>query len=179
MPTSTTERSRERARWPRECFERAGRGRGFTLLEVLVVVIIIAVLVAVAAVKLAPDARQTLREEAVRLAAVLAQARDEAITTGAALAWQSTATGYRFVQRAPDRSWQPLDSDSTLRARALATGISLAAVELLGRNTGAEPFILLSPTGIQDPFRITLAFGELRVRVSSDGMQPPIVDERR
>ena len=142
------------------------------------VAIIIAVVVGAVAVKLAPDARQALREEAVRLAAVLGQARDEAISTGTALAWQSTATGYRFVQRAPDQTWQPLDSDSSLRARALAAGISLAAVELPTRNAGAEPTILLSPTGIQDPFRITLALGELRVRVSSDGMQPPVVDDR-
>jgi hypothetical protein len=36
---------------------------------------------------------------------------------------------------------------------------------------------MLSPTGIHDPFRITLALGNLRVRVSSDGANAPIVED--
>jgi general secretion pathway protein I len=56
---------------------------------VLVVVVIIALLVSVVAVKIARAARQTVREEAMQLAAVLAHARDEAIVTGEPLAWQS------------------------------------------------------------------------------------------
>jgi len=68
---------------------------GFTLLEVLVVVVILAVLVSLVTVRIAPDARQSLREEATRLAAVLGHAHDEALVTGAAFAWQPDANGYR------------------------------------------------------------------------------------
>ena len=156
---------------------RASGARGFTLVEVLVVVVIIALLVSVVAVKIAPDARQSLREEATRLAAVLAHARDEAITTGAPLAWQGAGSGYRFVRRAADRTWQPLDRDAALRARELAPGVSLAAIETTAGAGGPAPVIVLAPTGLSEPFRITLALGPHRVRVSSDGVNAPVIED--
>jgi len=150
--------------------------RGFTLLEILVVVVIIATLVALASVKLAPDARQGLRDEALRLAVLLAHARDEAIVTGAPLAWQPTDTGYRFVERAPDRTWRPIDRDATLRARELPPGVSLAMVET-SAPAGATPLIVLAPTGAIEPFRIALALGEHRVHVRSDVGGPAVIEE--
>jgi general secretion pathway protein H len=155
------------------------RRRGFTLIEVLVVIVILGLLAAAVSIKLAPDARQSLREEAVRLAAVLTHARDEAITTGAALAWQRTDTGYRFVQRAPDRSWVAITDDPGLRPRSLPGGVRFTAIELAAGQPGAEPFILLSATGTHDPFRITLALGEHATRVSSDGVHAPVVEDSR
>ena len=153
------------------------RARGFTLIEVLVVVLIIAILVSLVAVQLSPDARHGLREEAARLAALLAHARDEAITTGAPLAWQRTDAGYRFLQRGADRTWQPMDGEASLRARVLPTGVSVAAIETPATANGGNPTIVLSPTGIADPFRITLALGAHRVRVASDGVTAPSVEE--
>lgn len=156
--------------------EPASPAPGFTLIEVLVVVVIIAVLVSLVAVKLAPDTRQDLREEARRLAALLAHARDEAIVTGAPLAWQASDAGYRFLRRGPDRTWQPMDGDAGLRARSLPTGVSLVAIETPATANGGAPTIVLSPTGVADPFRITLASGEHRARVASDGASAPSVE---
>jgi general secretion pathway protein H len=153
------------------------RPRGFSLVEVLVVVVIIALLASVVAVRIAPDARQALREEAARLAAVLTHARDEAIVTGAPLAWQGAGSGYRFVRRATDRTWQPLDRDAALRARELAPGVSVAAIETTARAGDASPVIVLTPTGLSEPFRITLALGPHRVRVSSDGVNAPVIED--
>lgn len=150
--------------------------RGFTLIEVLVVVVITAVLVSLVAVQLSPDARQGLQTEAARLAALLAHARDEAIATGVPLAWQGTEAGYRFLQRGPERTWQPTDGDASLRARVLPVGVSVAAIETPATANGANPMVVLSPTGIADPFRITLAHGEHRVRVASDGVTAPSVE---
>jgi general secretion pathway protein H len=163
MATSTTERRPG----------RAGCG-GFTLIEVLVVVVIIAALVSLAAVRLAPDTRQSLREEALRLAALLAHARDEAIVTGVPLAWQRTERGYRFLHRAADRTWAAVDRDPSLRAREFPPGVGVAAIE--AASAGESSLIVLAPTGVSEPFRITLALGEQRVRVSSDGAGAAVVE---
>jgi general secretion pathway protein H len=152
-------------------------GRGFTLVEVLIVVLIIAVLVALVSVKLAPDARQSLREEALRLATLLAHARDEAILTGAPLAWQRTETGYRFLERAADRTWKPIDRDASLRGRELPAGVGLAVIETAAPTSPAQPLIVLAPTGVTESFRIALALGEHRVHLRFDGAGPALVEE--
>lgn len=153
------------------------RDLGFTLLEVLVVVVFLAVLVSLATVRLAPDPRQSLREEATRLAAVLDHAHDEAIVTGVVFAWQPDANGYRFVRRDPDRVWRAVDRDAALRARTFATGVQLANVETPERTTNATPAIVILPTGTSGPFRITLALDDQRMRVRSDGRGRPVVED--
>lgn len=158
-------------------FAPAGRVGGFTLLELLVVLIIVAAMVSLAGVNLAPDARQRLREEASRLAVLLGHARDEAITTGVPMAWQGTDDGYRFVRRAADRTWQPVDTDDALRARTLPAGVSFARIDVTMQSPGRAPVIVLAPNGIIEPFRITLANGEYRISVSSDGFGAPVLED--
>ena len=153
------------------------RSFGFTLLEVLVVVVVLAVLVSLVTVRIAPDARRSLRAEATRLAAVLGHAHDEAIATGAAFAWHPDANGYRFVRRDPDRVWRAVDGDAALRARTFTTGIQLAAVETPEHTTNATPAIVISPNGASGPFRITLMLEEHRMRVTSDGRGRPVVED--
>ena len=152
------------------------RTGGFTLIEVLVVVTIIALLVSLVAVKLAPDARQSLGDEGAQLAALLTHARHEAIATGAPLAWQRTEAGYQFLQRGPDRKWQPIADDASLRARTLPTGVSFASIETPTTASRGSQTVILLPTGIADPFRITLMLGEHRVRVTSDGATAPSLE---
>jgi general secretion pathway protein H len=152
------------------------RTGGFTLIEVLVVVTIIALLISLVAVKLAPDARQSLGDEGAQLAALLTHARHEAIATGAPLAWQRTEAGYQFLQRGPDRKWQPIADDASLRARTLPTGVSFASIETPATASRGSQTVSLLPTGIADPFRITLMLGEHRVRVTSDGATAPSLE---
>jgi len=156
---------------------KAPLARGFTLVEALVVLVIIALLVSVVAVKIAPDARQSLREEAMQLAAVLAHARDEAIVTG--VPPRVAARGLRLSVRPARRGphWQPLHRDPALRARDLAPGVNLAAVETTASDDGPVPVIVLAPAGLSEPFRITLALGPHRVRVSSDGANSPVTED--
>lgn len=155
------------------------RFRGFTLLEALAVVLVIAALVSLAMARVAPDARQSLRAEATRLAVVLGHARDEAVATGAPLAWQPYPNGYRFIRRGPDRVWRTVEGNPSLRAHAFPVGVALHAIETPERTTNATPAIVISSNGASGPFRITLALDEHRVRVSSDGTGWPVVEDER
>ena len=77
------------------------RTGGFTLIEVLVVVTIIALLVSLVAVKLAPDARQSLGDEGAQLAALLTHAR-EALDAGLPVRALHGDAHAGNVLRAPD-----------------------------------------------------------------------------
>jgi general secretion pathway protein H len=157
-------------------FADAGGVAGFTLVELLVVLVIIAAMVSLVGVNLAPDPRQALREEASRLALLLGHAREEAITTGVAMAWQGADGGYRFVRRAADHAWQPVDADNALRTRTLPIGVSFARIDVTTQTTGKAPVIVLAPNGMTEPFRITLANGGYQVSVASDGVGAPTVE---
>ena len=152
------------------------RTGGFTLIEVLVVVTIIAVLVSLVAVKLAPDARQSLADEGAQLVALLTHARHEAIATGAPLAWQRTEAGYRFLQRGPDRKWQPIDRDASLRARALPTGVTVASIETPNKAGGGNQTVI-SPSDRASPIRFASrsCSGSTACRSASDGVAAPSI----
>jgi general secretion pathway protein H len=167
----------EDASWARGA--AAPRARGFTLIEILVVVVLIAITVTLVAVRLQPDDRQIAREEATRLAALLTQARDEAITTGAALAWRGAPDGYRFLRRDKERVWQPFPPDEVFRPRSLTPPLALAAVEIAGRPAGPEDMLVFSSTGVSPPFRIVLQFNAQAVAVSSDNPAQIRVDAAR
>jgi general secretion pathway protein H len=155
------------------------RPGGFTLLELLVVLIIVGVVLGLVGANLGPDVRQTVRDEASRLAALLAHARDEAITTGVAVGWQSTDDGYRFLRRGADRTWRPVGRDDALHSRSLPLGVSLSVIEGAMQTSAAPPVIVLLPTGAVEPFRVTLSHGEHRLRVSFDGANAPVVEDAR
>lgn len=141
---------------------------GFTLVEILVVVVILALTATFVAVKLQPDDRTTLRREALRLATLLQQARDEAIATGAALAWRGNAGGYEFLRRNPDRKWEGIAGDDVFRARRLSEPIRMVDLEIAGRKAAPEDVIVFTPSALNPPYRIVLGLNTHRVRVRSD-----------
>ena len=142
--------------------------RGFTLVEILVVVLLIGLTVALVTVKLQRDDRQIVNDEARRLAALLAQARDEAITTGASLGWRGAINGYAFLRRGAERNWQPFTEGEVFRKRVLPDAMQFAAIEIAGRTAGSEEVLVFSSTGVVPAFRMILAYGAERVSVTAD-----------
>ena len=100
MPTSATGSNR--------------RAAGFSLVELLVVVAMLGLLGGAVLLTLPPDAARAA-DQADRLAAHLARAREEAVLANRAVAVRVDAGGYRFEQRREGR-WQALD-EGDLRQR--------------------------------------------------------------
>jgi general secretion pathway protein H len=144
------------------------RAGGFTLIEVLVVMVLIAIVVSLATVRFQRDDRQILREEAVRLAALLTHARDEAITTGVPLGWRGEGTGYRFFRRGPDRQWLNLTGDDVLRPRELTAPMQLVEVKTVERAAETGPSVVFMPSAANRPFQIVIELNGARVRVRAD-----------
>ncbi len=167
----------------RTCRAHAG---GFTLIEVLVVMVLIAIIVSVVSVRFQRDDRQILREEALRLAALLTHARDEAITTGVPLGWRGEANGYRFFRRGPNRDWIALDRDDVLHAREIATPMRLTDVQVAQtkQKSAAEaaksesaPAIIFTPAAANRPFRIVLELNGVRLQIRSDALSEIRVED--
>jgi general secretion pathway protein H len=141
------------------------RSRGFTLIEILVVVLLLGVTVAFLAVNLGSDQRETLRREASSLANGLEQAQDEAVVTGAALAWRGDAEGYQYFRRGADGSWTPLNGDDAFPPRRFPLPVRLVDVEVAGVKIAAGGLVVLPPSALAAPVRIVLEAGTERAAV--------------
>ncbi|ROR29567.1 GspH/FimT family pseudopilin [Inmirania thermothiophila] len=138
----------------------SGRGRGFTLLELLVVLVIVGVAVSAAAWVRHDPARARLAEEARRLAALVALARDEAVLRGTPLALELGPTGYRFLAW-DGAAWTPI-ATGPLRPRRLPRPVKAAPED------GEGLPVVLDTTGDLPPFRAVLRAGALEASVGLD-----------
>lgn len=139
-------------------YEPAGerRSAGFTLMEILVVVLIVAITASIAVVNLSRSDLDTLRDEAVRLAASYRHAQDEAVMTGAALGWRGDADGYAYFRRTADGEWQLLDREGGIAGRRLEVPVRLVDVDVGGVKVAPGSVVVLSPSSMALPMRISM-----------------------
>ncbi len=145
------------------------RASGFTLLEVLVVVVIIGIISSMAVVSIRVlGGDHEMDQEAARLAAVLGQAREEAMLQGRDIGLRVDARGYDFL-RYDTRSerWLAVSEDPLLRERTMPDGVSLdlllesRAVLLKPRSAQTEaqallPQVVVQASGDLVPFEIRM-----------------------
>ncbi len=139
MPTSATGTSATRLR------RRAGRARGFTLIEILVVVGIIAVVSVgvLLSVNLVSGRDGELEHESDRLLALFKYVRDEAALETREFGLRFDDDRYQFLVYDVHRQiWRPVTEDDALGERRLPAGLDVK-LTLDGR-----PVVLKRP---QDP----------------------------
>jgi general secretion pathway protein H len=132
-----------------------GAGRGFTLLELLVVVAIIAIATAGVSFALRDSQVTQLEREAQRLAALFESARAQSRSSGIAVRWYPTESGFRFEGMPSDTLPGQWLADST-QVRGSATLV-----------LGPEPII-----GRQEVELISSALPGRSLRVATDGLRP-------
>ena len=142
---------------------------GFTLLELMVVLIIAGISFGLMMPHLMKNDDDLLKEESMRLVALMEYASDSASSNGRWLAWTPTNSGYRFMQRDEDKgSWQPVIGDDVLRERHLPEGMTTLITNSQQPKMTYNGMIQFSPSGIQSPYQIELAMGNSKRIVSGN-----------
>lgn len=147
---------------------RALLTRGFTLIEILVVIVIIAIVVGTVSVNLMRDERQSLQDEADRLAALLQHARDQATLTGRPIGWAAEAGKYAFLEMNTDGKWSVKANDEVLRERELPASIKWRELRISGQEAKLGDVIIFSNAGLNLPFDLTMELSGHTVLVQGD-----------
>jgi general secretion pathway protein H len=149
------------------CVRRGARGRGFTLLELLVVLVIAGVTLGLVSFNAMPSAHQELQNEAQRIALLLQLARDEAIVRNRLIAFEVEPERYRFLVR-EERTWQIITQDDLLRERSFKrTPISFT---LTPAAESTPMRIIFGREPVDKPFVLTFSSGDAQVAIRADGI---------
>jgi general secretion pathway protein H len=158
----------------------AGKGRGFTLLEVMVVLVLIGIIFSFAVLSVSRnDQDEVMKRETRRLATLIDMANNEAVIRGQELAIHFTKDGYAFLVLQIE-GWQELPDDPLLKPHTLPAGFSVR-IEVEGDPPGlgqkdnkdkkAEktddtltPQVYILSSGEMTPFSATLQAENSRVR---------------
>jgi general secretion pathway protein H len=123
------------------------KGRGFTLIEMLVVLLIMGLIVGLVSAIAQPDDRALLRVEAERLAQLLDLAATKSRLTGKSIAWTANGPGYQFWQFSEDTRWSEIRDDDSLRARALPQGMTISDLRVENMRSPEHMRLEFNPYG--------------------------------
>ena len=135
---------------------------GFTLLELLVVMVIIGVVVAMATISASVvGADRELDQEARRLQAVLAQAREEAMLDGRDVGLRIDRDGYDFLRyNGRLATWELVADDVLLRERNLPEGVD-ARLQVEARDVQLKPRVAPTEELPAQPQVVVQASGDI------------------
>lgn len=162
--------------WPAAAL--SARGRGFSLLELLVVIVIIALLAGLVVPSIGNNAARDAADAAQRMMLLINQAQQEAVMSSRTwlLVLDPEADTYYFQQQAgagfEDVSLEPF------AGRHASPSVDLDGLEINGRPVSGSPGeIYLFPTAEQDHFRVILKGGGAEYVIAMGPIGAARVDE--
>jgi len=160
FPPPAEPRGRRRIPLPAFPVLTAGARRaaaGFTLIELVVVMLILTIVLGMVGVRLTRDVRDTVRDEAERLALVLQSAREQAILEGRPYAFALTDEGYQFLRLGDEGRLVPVRGDEILGPRRLPRALTLAPQRPAAAAPARADLILFDPSGEFPAFTMVFA----------------------
>jgi general secretion pathway protein H len=150
--------------------------RGFTLIELLVVMVILGIMLGVVSLKAMPSQKQSLQQDAQRVALLLQLARDEAIVRNRQIAFEAGPDSYRFLIR-NDKQWDVAVQDDLLRARDFKQGPITLMLDPQPNVQDLNLRIVFGREPVDKPFVLTMTGNDgSRVAIRADGIGHFTVD---
>lgn len=144
------------------------RQSGFTFLELMVTLSIIGVMIALIGVNFQRSDERTLLAEAQRLAMLIEQTHEEALTMGVIIGWSIKESEYRFWRIGKKEKWVEWTNDSFLQSGALGFGVRLERLVMNNEQVKPGSLIIFSPSGYNPVIEITLTLNEKQIALISD-----------
>ncbi len=159
----------EREMMPTSVHGICRKSHGFTLIEMMLVMLVIGISLGMVLPNLSKNHDQILFEEGKRLTALLNYASEISNSTGQAIAWHKTLTGYRFLEKDQNQNiWKPLLDDTSMRARTLPDSVQIEYVTEQGKQNSQLEKVIMNPGGIQTPFEIGLQNKNKHIKVNGN-----------
>jgi general secretion pathway protein H len=153
----------------------AARERGFTLIELLVVMVILGITLGLVSLNALPGQKQSMQQDAQRIALLLQLARDEAIVRNRQIAFEAGPDGYRFRIR-NDKQWDLAVQDDLLREREFKHGPVTLMLDPPPNVPDANLRIVFGREPVDKPFVLTMTGGGASVVIRADGIGHFTVD---
>jgi general secretion pathway protein H len=138
---------------------RAGAGRGFTLVEMLVVLMVMGIFLGLVSVRIGAGEKDLLRNEAERLAQLLDLATEEARISGKSIAWTADESGYQFLRLGSDNEWVEIRDNDLLRARRLSSGVTLSDLRIEAMRNRNSMRVEFPPGGAMLAYTMDVSLG--------------------
>ena len=151
------------------------RSRGFTLLELLVVLVVVGVMLGMVSMNAMPDKRNSLLNDAQRVALLLQLAREEAIVRNRPVAFELDSAQYRFYIR-NERDWELLNDNDLFREREFKNSPLTITMQQNHANGTLPMKIIFGREPVDKPFLLTLAYKDVSVTIRADGIGHFVVE---
>jgi general secretion pathway protein H len=151
--------------------------RGFTLIELLVVMVILGITLGLVSLSAMPGQKQSMQQDAKRIALLLQLARDEAIVRNRQIAFEAGSDSYRFMIRNDNKQWEQVVQDDLLRERDFKNAPITLLLDPAPALQDANLRIVFGREPVDKPFVLTMAASDgTTVAIRADGIGHFTVD---